>query len=62
VGCGTIIYIAVAGDIGVCPADCHEEDCGKATFYVGCSSGCAPVSFLEKKTGKGLAHTKWPSG
>jgi hypothetical protein len=23
---------------------------------------CAPVSFLEKETGKGLAHTKWPSG
>jgi hypothetical protein len=21
-----------------------------------------PVSFLEKETGKGLAHTKWPSG
>jgi hypothetical protein len=20
-----------------------------------------PVSFLEKETGKGLAHTKWPS-
>jgi hypothetical protein len=30
--CGTIIYIAFAGDFGVCPVDCHEEDCGKAPF------------------------------
>lgn len=33
--CGTIIYKAVAGDIGVC----HEGDCRKAMCDQGCSSG-----------------------
>ncbi|WP_330211223.1 hypothetical protein [Pseudomonas sp. AM4(2022)] len=28
--CGTITYMAVAGDIGVCHADCHEGECRKA--------------------------------
>jgi hypothetical protein len=57
--CGTIIYIAVAGDFGVCHADCHEEDCGKATFYMACSSGWRARLFPgEKKAGKELAHTK----
>ncbi|KPC10599.1 Unknown protein sequence [Pseudomonas amygdali pv. lachrymans] len=34
--CGTIIYTAVAGNFGVCHADCHEEDCGKAKRDKGC--------------------------
>lgn len=50
--CGTIIDIAVAGDFGVCHADCHEEDCGKAKFYVG-SRGLTPVSFRRKRRAKG---------
>jgi hypothetical protein len=32
--CGTIIYIAVAGDFGVCHADCHEEDCWRIAFHM----------------------------
>jgi hypothetical protein len=28
--CGTIIYSAVAGEIGVCLADYHEGDCRNA--------------------------------
>ena len=51
-GCGTIICIAVAGDFGVCHADCHEGECRKALYELGCSSG-APVSFREKETGAG---------
>lgn len=40
--CGTIIYIVVVGGFGVCHADCHEEDCGKATYYLAGSGGmCA---------------------
>ncbi|MGV2773114.1 UNVERIFIED_CONTAM: hypothetical protein O1L33_28700, partial [Pseudomonas aeruginosa] len=39
-GCGTIIYMAVAGDIGVCNADCHEGNCRKAL----CDQGCSSVS------------------
>ena len=35
----TIISIAVAGDSGVCHADCHEEDCGKAPKKAARSSG-----------------------
>ena len=38
-GCGTIIGIAVAGDFGVCHADCHEGECRKALYELGCSSG-----------------------
>jgi hypothetical protein len=60
--CGIIICIAIAGDFGACHADCHEEDCGKATFYMGCSSGMSARLFPGEETGKGLAHTKWPSG
>ena len=37
--CGTIIYMAVAGDIGVCHADCHEGESRKAMCDQGCSSG-----------------------
>ncbi len=34
-GCGTIICIAVAGDFGVCHADCHEGKCRKALYEAG---------------------------
>lgn len=37
-GCGTIICIAVAGDFGVCHADCHEGKCRNALYELGCSS------------------------
>lgn len=50
--CGTIIYIAVAGDFGVCHADCHEEDCGKATSYMGCSSGLSARLFPGERDGQ----------
>lgn len=30
---------AVAGDIGVCHADCHEDNCRKAMRDQGCCSG-----------------------
>jgi len=51
--CGTIIYIAVAGDIGVCHADCHEGNCRKAMCDKGCSSGRSARLFPEKETGAG---------
>lgn len=47
--CGTIIYKAVAGDIGVCHADCHEEDCRKAMCDQGCSSVRNARLFSGKK-------------
>jgi len=59
--CGTIIYIAVAGDFGVCHADCHEEDCGKATFYLGCSTGLSARLFPEKETGERVGAGNGPS-
>ncbi len=60
--CGTIIYIAVVGDFGVCHADCHEVDCGKATFYMGCSSGMSARLFPEKETGERVGAGNGPSG
>lgn len=51
--CGTIIYIAVAGDIGVCHADCHEGNCRKAMCDKGCGSGRSARLFPEKVTGAG---------
>ncbi len=62
--CGTIIYSAVAGDIGVCHADCHKGNCRKAMCDEGCSSGVvgAPVSFLEKETGERLAQNVGRAG
>lgn len=60
--CGTIIYIAVASDFGVCHADCHEENCGKATFYMGCSSGWSARLFPRERDGQRVgAHemAKW---
>ena len=49
-GCGTIIGIAVAGDFGVCHADCHKGELCKrwAAAVVG-----APVPFREKETDAG---------
>jgi len=54
--CGTIIYSAVAGDIGVCHADCHEGDCRKAMCDQGCSSGRSARLFSGKETGERLAQ------
>ena len=51
--CGTIIYSAVAGDIDVCHADCHEGSCRKAKCDEGCSRLEAPVYTQEKETGTG---------
>jgi hypothetical protein len=50
---GTIIYMAAAGDIGVCHADCHEGDCRKAMCDQGCSSGKSARLFPKKETGTG---------
>lgn len=54
--CGTIIYSAVAGDIGVCHADCHEGECRKAMCDQGCSSGRSARLFPEERDGHRLAH------
>ena len=51
--CGTIICMAVAGDIGVCHANCHEGNCRKAMCYQGCSSVRSARLFPEKETGAG---------
>ncbi len=51
--CGIIIYSAVAGDIGVCHADCHEGDCRKAVCDQGCSSVRSARLSPEKETGAG---------
>lgn len=59
--CGTIIYKAVAGDIGVCHADCHEGECRKALCDQGCSSGRSARLFPQKETGTGWRNS-WPSG
>lgn len=52
-GCGTIICIAVAGDFGVCHADCHEGECRKAFYELAAAAVGAPVSFREKEMGAG---------
>lgn len=54
--CGTIIYIAVAGDIGVCHADCHEWSCRKAKCDEGCSNVRSARLFPEERDGRRLAH------
>jgi len=59
--CGTIIYNAVAGDIGVCHADCHEGECRKALCDQGCSSGRSARLFSGKETGTGWRSIR-PSG
>jgi hypothetical protein len=51
--CGTIICIAVAGDFGVCHADCHEGECRKALDELGCSSGRSARLFRMKEAGEG---------
>jgi len=56
VGCGTIIYIAVAGDFGVCHADCHEGKCRNALYEVGCSSGRSARLFPGERDGRRLAQ------
>lgn len=56
VGCCTIICIAVAGDFGVCHADCHEGKCRKAFYEVGCSSGRSARLFPGERDGRRLAQ------
>ena len=55
--CGTIIYMAVAGDIGVCHADCHEGECRKALYEKGCSSGRSARLFPGERDGQRLAQS-----
>jgi hypothetical protein len=52
-GCGTIIGIAVAGDFGVCHADCHEGKCRNTLYELGCGNGRSARLFPEKETGAG---------
>ena len=54
--CGTIIYMAVAGDFSVCHADCHERECRKAFYEVACSSGRSARLFAEESDGRRLAQ------
>lgn len=51
--CGTIIYIAVADDIGVCHTDCHVGKFRKAMCDQGCSSVRSARLFPEIETGAG---------
>ena len=53
VDCGTIICIAVAGDFGVCHADCHEGNAAMPCTRWAAAVVGAPVSFREKETGAG---------
>ena len=52
-GCGTFIYIAFAGDFGVCYADCHWGNAAKPYTSWSAAAVGAPVSFREKETGAG---------
>ncbi len=52
----TIIWIAVAGDFGVCHTDCHEGECRKALYELGCSSGWSARLFPEERDGRSLAQ------
>lgn len=54
--CGTIIYKAVAGDICVCHANCHEGDCRKAICDKGCSSVRSARLFPEERDEHRLAQ------
>lgn len=54
--CGTIIYSAVAGDIGVCHADCHEWSSRKAKCDEGCSSARSGRLFPGERDGRRLAQ------
>ena len=53
---GTIIYIAVVGDVGVCHADCHEVECRKALYELGCSSVRCARLFPGERDGRKLAQ------
>ncbi|KQV20191.1 hypothetical protein ASC74_20070 [Pseudomonas sp. Root329] len=52
--CGTVIGIAVAGDFGVCHADCHEGEYRKALYELGCSSGRSARLFRGQRDGQKL--------
>ncbi len=54
--CGTIIGIAAPSDFGVCHADCHEGECRKALYELGCSSGWSARLFPEERDGRSLAQ------
>lgn len=60
--CGTITYIAVAADFGVCHADCHEGECRKALDELGSSSGRSTRLFRMKEAGEGGARISQPTG
>jgi hypothetical protein len=51
--CGTIIYSAVAGDMGVCHSDCHEGIAAKPCAIRAAAVVEVPVSFQKKETGTG---------
>jgi hypothetical protein len=55
-GCGTIICVAVAGDFGVCHADCHEGKCRNALYKLVCSGGKSAPLFPEERDGRRLAQ------
>jgi len=59
--CGTIIYSAVAGDIGVCHADVTRGNAAKPRTIRAAAVLEVPVSFLEKETGTGWRNIR-PSG
>ena len=53
---GTIIYITVAADFGVCRADCHEGKCRKALYALVCSSGRSARLFPGERDGRRLTQ------
>jgi len=55
-GCGTIICIAAAGDIGICHADCHWDKSRNALPGKGCGSGFGARLFPGERDGLGLPH------
>jgi len=59
--CGTIIYSAVAGDIGVCHADVTRGIAAKPYAIWAAAVLEAPVSFQVKETGAGWRKIR-PSG
>jgi len=55
-GCGIIIFIAVAGDLGVCHAACQEGEYRKALYDLGCISGRSARFYPEEENGRRLAQ------
>ena len=46
----------------ICQADCHEESCGNALYYVACSSGTSARLFPGERDGRSLAQRSVPKG